>query len=408
MPKDFIKTLKKHPLLFDGAMGTMLQKMGLKKGACPDGLNLTEPELVKKVHTLYAEAGSDVVTTNTFGANRLKLREYGLEKKLREININGVKIARKAAGGSGFVAGCIGPTGRFIEPVGDLTFDEAVSVFAEQAGALKKGGADLLIIETMMDIKEMKAAIIASNSTGLPVVATMTFDSTMRTVLGTPPEAFAIVADSLGVAALGANCSLGIEGIYKAIKRMNSVTDLPLLAQPNAGMPVLKGKETVFPSTPDEMAEYAPKLVACGVRLLGGCCGTTPEHIRKMGGEFKSLKPESTRKPKGFTALSSRTSFTLFGGEMGPVLIGERINPTGRKKLAEEIKEGKTSIIRAEAKEQEESGASLLDVNVGVPHADEPSAMKRAVFAVNENSALPVVIDSSDPKAMEEGLKAVD
>jgi len=407
MPRDFRRTLKKRPLLFDGATGTMLQKMGLKAGGCPDELNLTNPELLKKVHALYVEAGSDVITTNTFGANRVKLKEYGLEKKLTEINTAAVKNAREAIGKSGFVAGCIGPTGRFIEPVGDMTFDEATDVFTEQAEALKKGGADLIIIETMMDIKEIRAAIIASNTTGLPVVATMTFDKTMRTVLGTPPEAFAIIADSLGVSALGANCSLGIEGIYKVIKKMRSVTDLPLIAQPNAGMPVLKGKETVFPSTPDEMADYAPKLAAEGVRILGGCCGTTPEHIKKMGGEFKSLKPEPLKK-QGFTSLAGRTSFIVFGDGLPPVTIGERINPTGRKELAQEIKEGKTLIIRKEAREQEDSGAHALDVNVGVPGIDEKSAMKRAVFSVNENSRLPIVIDSSSAAAIEAGLKAID
>ncbi|MBI5599282.1 MAG: homocysteine S-methyltransferase family protein [Deltaproteobacteria bacterium] len=408
MPKDFVKALKQRPLVFDGATGTMLQKLGLKPGGCPDGLNLTNPDIVKKVHGLYVSAGSDVVTTNTFGANRIKLREYGLEGRLEEINVAAVGNAREAAGKKSFVAGCIGPTGRFVEPVGDMDFDEAVSVFGEQAGALKKGGADLIIIETMMDIKEMKAAIIAASATGLPVVATMTFDSTMRTVLGTPPEAFAIIADSLGVAALGANCSLGSEGIYRAVSAMSRVMDVPLIAQPNAGIPTLKGRETVFPETPDDMAEYAPRLAGAGVRILGGCCGTTPEHIKAMGGVFRALKPEKGNPKKTFTCLAGRTSFTAFGAGLAPITVGERINPTGRKSLAQEIQEGKTSIIRTEAREQEASGAHALDVNVGVPDIDEKAAMKRAVFAVNENCRLPVVIDSADPAVIEEGLKAVD
>lgn len=408
MKKDFLKALKRGPLVFDGAMGTMLQRLGLKPGGCPDALNLNEPELVKKVHSLYKDAGSDVVTTNTFGANRIKLKEYNLEGKLGEINIASVRNAREATGGKLFIAGGFGPTGRFIEPVGDLQFEEAVDVFSEQAAALKDGGADLFIIETMMDIKEVRAAVIAARRHRLPVIVTMTFDETMRTVLGTPPEAFAVMAESLGADVIGANCSLGIEGIYKALSAMSKVASIPLIAQPNAGIPVLKGSETVFPAGPDEMASYAPKLADIGVRVLGGCCGTTPEHIKKMGRAFKKKKPAAGYKKPSFTSLSGRTSFLLFGGGLPPVIIGERINPTGRKVLAAEIKEGKTSGIRNEAREQTLSGAHALDINVGVPGIDEVSAMKKAVFAVNENSNLPVVIDSSSPAAIEAGLRAVD
>lgn len=402
----FLSELKKRPLLFDGATGTMLQRLGLKPGGCPDELCLKDPEMVKKVHRAYVEAGSDIVTTNTFGANRIKLREYSLDGRLKEINVAAAQCARQASG-SGFVAGGLGPTGRFIEPVGDMDFDEAVGVFSEQASALKEGGADLIIIETMMDIREMKAAIIGAKASGLPVAATMTFDETMRTVLGTPPESFAIMAEGLGADVIGANCSLGIEGIYKAILAMGRVASTPFIAQPNAGIPVLKGTETVFPASPDEMAAFVPKLVGAGVRVLGGCCGTTPEHIKKMGSAFKGLKPVSC-KEGAFTALSSRTSFTVFGGGLPAIVVGERINPTGRKALAQEIKEGKTAGIRAEARKQADAGAHALDVNVGVPGIDEPPSMKRAVFAVNENTALPVVIDSSDIAALEAGLKAAD
>ncbi|MEK7880495.1 MAG: homocysteine S-methyltransferase family protein, partial [Deltaproteobacteria bacterium] len=409
MPKDFRKFLKSRAVIFDGATGTMLQRLGLKPGGCPDELNLTQPELVKKVHLAYKKAGSHVVTTNTFGANRIKLAEYGLENRLREINIASVKNAKAAIGKNLFVAGGIGPTGRFVKPVGDMDFDEAVSVFSEQAKALKDGGADLVIIETMMDIKEMKAAIIGAKETGLPIVATMTFDLSMRTILGTSPKAFAIIADSLGADCIGANCSLGIEGIYKALAEMSTVTDLPLIAQPNAGIPVLKGDETIFPATPEEMTEYVPKLVSVGVRILGGCCGTTSEHIEKMGKAFLSMKQERGRaKEVTFSSLSSRSAHVLFGSGLPPVTIGERINPTGRKTLALEIKAGKTAMIRQEAKEQTESGAHVLDVNVGVPGIDEISAMTRAVFIVNENTSCPIVIDSADPKVIEAGLKACD
>ena len=404
--RDFLSTMSSRPLVFDGATGTMLQKLGLKPGGCPDELCLRDPGLVKKVHAAYIEAGSDIVTTNTFGANRAKLNEYDLGARLKEINIAAARCAREAAGDK-FVAGGLGPTGRFVEPVGEMPFDEALAIYTEQAAALKEGGADLIIIETMMDIREMKAAIMGARASGLPVAATMTFDDTMRTVLGTPPESFAIMAEALGAACIGANCSLGIEGIYRALLAMSKVCSIPLIAQPNAGIPVLKGTETVFPASPEEMAAYVPKLVETGVKVLGGCCGTTPEHIKKMGTAFRALKQAPPR-VAGFTALSSRTSFTLWGGIYSPMIIGERINPTGRKVLAQEIKEGKTTGIRNEARQQEGAGAGALDVNVGVPGIDEVSAMAKAVFAVNGNSKLPIVIDSSSPDAVLAGLKACD
>ncbi len=403
---NFLEELKKRVLVFDGATGTMLQKLGLKPGGCPDELVLKDPGMVKKVHAAYIEAGSDIVTTNTFGANRPKLKEYGLEGRLREINVRAAECARQEAGRA-FVAGGLGPTGSFVEPVGDMPFDTALEVYREQAEALKEGGVDLIIIETMMDIKEMRAAIIGARSTGLPVVATMTFDETMRTVLGTPPESFAIMAEAAGADVIGANCSLGIEGIHKAVLAMSKVSSLPIIAQPNAGIPELRDNKTVFPASPEDMAAYVPRLVEAGVRVLGGCCGTSPDHIKMMAGVFRSLPPASAR-PAGFTGLASRTSYTIFGGGFSPVVIGERINPTGRKALAQEIKEGKTAGIRNEARVQALSGAHALDVNVGVPGIDETQAMIRAVFAVNENSTLPIVIDSSSPEAILAGLRSVD
>ncbi len=379
MSNDFIKAMNERPLVFDGATGTMLQRFGMKPGGCPDELILTDPDMVGRVHEAYIKAGCDVITTNTFGANRVKLAEYGLEARTAEINEAAARCARTAAGEGRFVAGDIGPTGRFIEPVGDLGFDEAVEIFAEQAAALKAGGADLAIIETMMDIKEVKAAIIGARDAGLPVVATMTFDETMRTVLGTPPESFAILAESLGVVAAGANCSLGVEGLFTAIEAMSRVCSIPLIAQPNAGIPELRGTETVFPASPGDMAGYSERLAGVGVRLLGGCCGTTPEHITAMAAPFRGAETGSARASRVASSLSARTSYTLFGAGLPPIIIGERINPTGRKVLAAEVKEGKTTGIRNDARRQEAAGAHALDVNVGVPGIDEVPAMVRAV-----------------------------
>lgn len=408
MQNKFLDTLKKRTIIFDGAMGTMLQRLGLKPGGCPDELNITNPEIIKTVHREYAVAGSDVVTTCTFGANRVKLKEYDIENKLNEINLKAAKNAREAVGKEKFVAGGLGPTGKFLEPVGDLSFDEAVDIFSEQVGALKDGGVDLIIIETMMDIREMKAAIIAAKASGLPVAATMTFDETMRTVLGTPPETFAIVAEGLGADVIGANCSLGIEGIYKALLSMSKVTNLPLIAQPNAGIPYLKDGKTIFPASPSEMADYVPKLLDAGVRVIGGCCGTTPEHIKQMGSRVKAQGSRLERPEIKSTRLASRSGYISFGGAQPPVIVGERINPTGKKLLQQEIKDKKTSIIRKEAKSQADAGAHILDVNVGVPGIDEPASMQMAVFAVNENCPLPIVLDSSSLEALETGLKAVD
>lgn len=410
MQNRFLETLKQRPIIFDGAMGTMLQILGLKPGGCPDALNITNPDIIKEVHQGYIKAGSIVVTTCTFGANRIKLKEYNLDKKLIDINMMAARNAREAAGKENFVAGGLGPTGRFLEPIGDLPFDETVDIFSEQVNALKDGGVDLIIIETMMDIREMKAAIIAAKSLNLPVAATMTFDETMRTVLGTPPEVFAIVAEGLGADVIGANCSLGIEGIYKAVLAMSRVSGLPLIAQPNAGIPYLKDGKTIFPASPSDMAEYVPKLLDAGVRVIGGCCGTTPEHIKMMAERVTVYKSEirNQKSEIQYTRLASRSGYAAFGRNTCPVIIGERINPTGKKTLQQEIRERKTSIIRKEAKSQQDAGAHILDVNVGVPGIDEPASMPMAVFAVNENCQLPIVLDSSSLAALEAGLKAVD
>lgn len=406
--RDIRKVLKAGgSLLFDGGMGTMLQRLGLTAGGCPDELNLTEPETVKKVFTAYKEAGSQVFTTNTFGSTRPKLIEYNLEDKLFEINKRAAEIAREVAGEDLYVAGDIGPTGLFLEPVGEISFNESKDIFTEQIKGLKAGGADVILIETMMDIKEVKAAIIAAKELDMPVFVTMTFDQTLRSVLGSSPESFTAMCDALQVDALGANCSLGIDGILEAIKKMAPYTDIPLMAQANAGLPQLVDNKTVFPDSPSDMVKFVKPLVEAGVRVLGGCCGTTSDHMKAMGEEFKSLKPVINEK-RNFGLISSRTEILKIGKGNKPIIIGERINPTGKKALQEEIKNNKTKIIRTFAREQTESGAHALDVNMGVPGIDEAAAMRHAVFTVNENSTIPIVVDSPDLKALEAGLQSVD
>ena len=399
-------------LIMDGAMGTMLQKSGkLKPGMAPEILNVDQPELLVNIHRQYIEAGANIVETNTFGANRVKLREFGLAQKVREINSAAVRNARAAAQGNAYVSGDIGPSGKFLVPVGDLDFDEAVDIYTEQAGALLEAGVDLFSIETMMDIKEIRAVMIAIRGLcDLPVMAMMTFNDDYRTTLGTPPEAAAIVLEALGADVIGANCSLGPEGIYNVIKRMSRVTGLPLISEANAGMPVLKHGATVFPATPEQMTEHMEQSLALGVRVYGGCCGTTPDHIRHIAQTGFRLHHSLSFEQKHDLSLklASRTEFRELVAGRDTLLIGERINPTGKKLYSGELKTGKTKYIREQAMLQQKAGAHVLDVNVGTPGIDEPSMMGKAIFAVNGASTLPVSIDSSNIQAIEAGLKAID
>jgi 5-methyltetrahydrofolate--homocysteine methyltransferase len=384
----------------------MLQAGGLEPGGCPELLNRTKPELVASVHRAYAKAGSDVVITNTFGGTRLKLAEYGLEKDVEELNALAVVTAREATAGRCFVAASVGPTGMFVEPLGELTFDEAVGVFSEQMGPLAEAGADALHLETFIDVAELKAAMVAARLVpNLPVVAFMTFQADGRTVLGTDPETFAVVAEALGADAIGINCGLGPEAMTALIETLATATDRPLAVMPNAGLPRLEEGRTVFPGTPQELASTSRELVSRGVRLVGGCCGTTPDHLRVLAQAVKGLDPGPPRRKRGLS-VSGRTR-SLWVGQDHPVRrIGERLNPTGRKRLAEALRAEDWSVVRAEARAQADQGADLLDVNVGVPGLDEKSAMAKAVRTVQEAADLPLVIDSPDPDTLESGLRA--
>lgn len=404
--------LKERVVVLDGAMGTMLQERGLMPGQSPEEMNLTMPDVVAAVHQEYLDAGADILVTNSFGGSREKLSHYGLEDRLKEINAASVQIAKKVAAGKAFVAASIGPTGRFVEPVGDCTFDQMSAIFREQAKALIDAGADLITLETFLDIKEIRAAIIAIRelSKTIPVIAMLTFDNNGRSVLGTSPEAAAITLEAVGADIVGSNCGLGVEGIYDILAAMRKVTSLPLISQANAGLPLLVEGNTVFPGTPDDMTAYHDRLLALGVRIIGGCCGTTPAHIRAMKAALvgKEQKQTVTGPPAGTTFLSSRSGYVALGGGNLTAIIGERINPTGKKSFAAELREGKVGYIRREAVEQVAAGATLLDVNVGTPGIDEPAAMERAIFSVTGAVQVPLVIDSSSPEALERGLKAAD
>ncbi|MFA4843493.1 MAG: homocysteine S-methyltransferase family protein [Candidatus Margulisiibacteriota bacterium] len=409
----FLEVLHNRALVIDGAMGTQLMERGVRPEDCFDGQNLTRPEVVLEVHKAYVKAGADIVETNTFGANRIKLADYGLADKVKEINVAAAKLARQAIGEKGFVCGSIGPLGKMIDPLGKVTFDQAYAAFAEQAKALAEGGVDVVSIETVSDLQEMRAAVIAVKSeTQLPIIASLTYDADEKTVYGTTPEVAVAVLEPLGIDVIAANCSTGPEGMLKVAKRYLAVTKLPVMVMPNAGMPELVGDQAVYKMTPEKFGAFAKKFAELGVKIIGGCCGTNPAHIKAIKSVISNpypLSPSPLLRGKGNKGLgvkfASRTKVVVI--EAGKtMLVGERINPTGRPLFQAEIKAGKSQVIRAEARDQAKAGADLLDVNVSVPDVHESEVMPTAVKVVQSASELPLSIDSPNYAALEAGLKA--
>lgn len=407
--KKLLRKLEDAVLLFDGAMGSMLQRNLAGPGICLEELNLVHPGMVREVHRAYVDAGVDVIETNTLGANRIKLGEQGLGHRVKEINRQAVKIAREAALGRCLVALSVGSTGKFVEPIGPLTFHEAVDVFSQQIKAAASEGIDLVVIETISDLKEMRAAVIAAKeAVSVPIMATMTFQQDGRTILGTTPEAAAACLESLGVSIIGANCGTGPQAMLPVLQELRRSTRARVAVQPNAGMPVLEGGLTVFPATPEEMAGFYVKFLKEGANAIGGCCGTTPQHIGAMVKAVAGLKPAAITPVDECTTVSSRSRVVRLGDGFPPVKIGERINPTGRKKLSGELARGSLDTVLKEAREQAEAGADLLDINVGAPGANEVDLMARAVLAVQRQVSLPLVVDSANPEVIEAGLRAAD
>ncbi len=391
--------------IFDGAMGTMLQKGGLKAGACPELMNVENPDVVKKIHRAYIDAGSDIITTNTFGASTIKLEHYGIEDRMRELNFAAVKIAKEVAGTKIQVAGDIGPTGKFIAPLGDLDFEDAYKIFSEQAQALADAGADYLIIETCIDIQEMRAALLACHDVcNLPVICQLSYSEGGRTVTGTDAKTAAVILDAMGAAVIGVNCSLGPAQLIPVVKILAANSSVPISVQPNAGMPYLEEGVTKFPMDAETFGIYGIKLVEAGATFLGGCCGTTPAHIKSLADNVKNLSPAEKNIPRRLT-LASRSKTVTIDKTLPTVLIGERINPTGRKKLASEIRAGSLLGVKKDAVNQVKAGAQILDVNMGVGGIDQAAMMKKAVREIAQITDAPLAIDTGDEKALEAALR---
>lgn len=400
-----LSELKKRILVLDGSMGALLQGRGLPAGYAPDLWNLENPDAIRGVHAEYAAAGADIVLSNTFGASRIRLSEYDAVGKLRDINLRGVEIARQGAPGR-FVAGDVGPIGGIVAPAGDIPFDTAVEIFREQIAVLVEAGVDLIAVETMFDLMEMKAAVIAANDVrgSIPLMASMTFTGDGLTDTGTDPVTAAVTLDALNVDIVAVNCSTGPESMVDVVSRIAAATSRYVAAQPNAGLPKNIKGTTVFEMPMETLARFAGRFVDGGVNILGGCCGSTPVYTRLIADYLKDKTPKRTAVTPPF-AFTSRMATTFAGDGRPFVKVGEKINPTGRKVFAQSIKEGRLDLALADARKQFEMGATALDVNVGVPLIDEADMMGKAVTAIQNVVPLPLVIDSSDNAALEAGLK---
>lgn len=389
------RILKNRIVLLDGAWGTELQKKGLPAGACPELWTLKNPAPMTAIHRDYSDAGADIISTCTFGGNRLKLGQYGVQN-ITETNRRLAEIAKKAVGSKTLVAADIGPTGHFVAPFGDLPFEDAVDIYKEQIRGLIAGGVDLLIIETMLDIQETRAALIAAKElSDIYTIVTMTFETNGRTLNGTDPLAALITLQSLGADAVGCNCSTGPETMNTFIATMKPYAKVPLVAKPNAGLPKVVDGVTCFDMTPLTFAEQASRMAETGAGFIGGCCGTTPDHIRELKNALagrRAVAPVC----KSVSAVSSTTKAKIFSQSDPLVIVGERINPTGKKDLQQELLAGKYSLVRQMAKDQEQAGADLLDVNIGVPNIDEQKTIKDIVHLLSTVTELPLVIDSSN------------
>lgn len=391
---------KRKIVLFDGGMGTLLVERGLAAGEKPEVWNLTHPEVIRELHRAYIAAGADIIKTNTFGAYRSKFGED--LPVLVEAAMNNAVQAVREEGRDTLVALDLGPTGKLLSPLGELPFEEAVSLFAETV-RLGAPFADLILIETMSDLYELKAAVLAAKeNSSLPVVATVTFDEAGKLMTGADVETVVATLEGLGVDALGMNCGFGPAKMIPLVRRMTAVSSLPVVINPNAGLPAVRAGKTVYDLTPSDFIKEMETLLSLGVSMAGGCCGTTPDYIRALAALLENKTPPVIA-DKGLTVVSSYTHTVRFDGD--PVLIGERLNPTGKAKLKAALREGNLSYLVQEGIGQEEKGAAVLDVNVGLPELSEPEVLPEVVQVLQEVISLPLQIDTSDPAAMERACR---
>lgn len=399
--RDFIKN---NIVYLDGGMGTLLQKSGLQPGELPERWNISHPEVIKEIHKSYYDSGSNIVNTNTFGANSLK---FGTDE-LSEIIYHAVKNAdeaRKASSGKQekFIALDVGPTGKLLKPLGDLDFEDAVKAFAEVISLGVKYGVDLITIETMNDSYETKAAVLAAKeNSDLPIIVTNAYGENGRLMTGADPAVMAAMLEGMGVDAIGANCSLGPKQLMGVMDELLNYCSVPVAFKPNAGLPKSDGKVTYYDVDAEEFAQDIKLAVSNGVRIVGGCCGTTPEYIKKVCELTRDIRPKEIEK-KTYSVCTSYNKAVFFGEK--PILIGERINPTGKKRFKQALLENDIGYILQEAVNQQAKGVHVLDVNVGLPGIDEAQMLTNSVCELQCVTDLPLQIDSSDPVAMESALR---
>lgn len=381
-------------------MGSLLQERGLKQGELPETWNLKKPEELIRIHREYLEAGADIVLANTFGANRFK---YDNLDEIIAAGIANAKTAVRESGKNAYVALDMGPTGKLLKPMGTLDFEEAVSVYAEVVRAGEKAGADLILIETMSDTYELKAAVLAAKeNSSLPVMATVVFDEGHKLLTGASPENVVALLEGLRVDALGINCGLGPKQMKPIFERLARFASVPLIIMPNAGLPRVENGRTVYDVDPAEFAEDMAEIIAMGAWFAGGCCGTTPAHIRALTEKCRDFVPKALTK-KDDTIVTSYSKAVLLGGK--PAIIGERINPTGKSKFKQALRDNNMEYILEEGVKQADAGADILDVNVGLPEIDEVAMMKQTVYELQGILPLPLQIDTTNAEAMEAAMR---
>ncbi len=404
--QEFRAFMKENPIILDGATGSNLQKQGMPAGVCPEEWILQHREIMIALQREFVDAGSNIVYAPTFTANRIKLKEYGLESQVRQMNLDLVALSKEAVGDRAYVAGDLTMTGEQLAPLGRLDFEELIDIYKEQINCLVEAGADLLVVETMMSLQETRAALIAAKEVcDLPVMATMTFESDGRTLYGTDAITAAVVLESLGADAVGTNCSTGPDKMVDVVRSMAAVTTIPIIAKPNAGLPSLDDKgNTVYDMEAEEFGICMKALVEAGAAIIGGCCGTTPEHIRLLrqhAGDMQIVH----RKPSDMRFLTSERQTVSFGLSDNFIIVGERINPTGKKKLQEQLRAGNMDMVVDFAEEQEACGAGILDINMGMSGVNEKELMLKAIETVSGITSLPLSLDSSHVDVLEAALR---